>query len=68
MPQEQRVAELEQLLVVANEAIAKLTVTNTELTKQVSDAETRNRKLKRSSRKDESNFKDQLLLAQTRRG
>ncbi len=68
MPQQQRVAELEQLLVVANESIAKLTVTNTELTKQVSDAETRNRKLKRSSRKDESNFKDQLLLAQTRRG
>lgn len=68
MPQLQRIAELEQLLVVANEAITKLTVTNTELTKQVSDAETRNRKLKRSSRKDESNFKDQLLLAQTRRG
>lgn len=68
MPQQHRVAELEQLLAVANETIAKLTVTNTELTKQVSDAETRNRKLKRSSRKDESNFKDQLLLAQTRRG
>jgi len=65
---EQRIIELEHQLLTANESVAKLTLANTELTKQVSDAEVRNRKLKRSSRKDESSFKEQLAVARSNRG
>jgi phage shock protein A len=64
---EQRILELEQQLLTANEAVAKFTLTNAELTRQLSDAETRNKKLKRSSRRDESDFRQQLSIAQSRR-
>ncbi len=52
----------------ANETMAKLTLENAELTKQLSDAESRLKKLKRSSRNDESNLRTQLATAQSRRG
>ena len=65
---EQRILELEQQLVTAHEAVAKLTLTNTDLTDRLSDAEVRNKKLRRSSRKDERALKDQLVLALSRRG
>jgi hypothetical protein len=64
---EQRILELEQQLLTANEAVAKLTLANAELTKQLSDADSRNKKLKRSSRRDESSFRQQLSVAQSRR-
>jgi hypothetical protein len=64
---EQRILELEQLLLTANEAVAKLTLSTAELTRQLSDADTRNKKLKRSSRRDEWAFKEQLSVAQSRR-
>lgn len=64
---EKRVTELEQQLLAANEAVAKLTLTNTGLAKQTSDAETRNKRLKRSARQDESSFRQQLSAAQNRR-
>ena len=64
---EQRILELEQQLLTANETVAKLTLSNTELTRQLSDADTRNKKLKRSSRRDESSFRQQLTAAQGRR-
>lgn len=65
---EQRIQELEQQLAAANETVATLTRQNAELTGRISDAETRNKKLKRSARRDESSFKEQLAVAQSKRG
>lgn len=65
---EQRILELEQQLTAANESVAKLTLANTELTKHLSDADTRFRKLRRNARSDESAFRSQLATAQSRRG
>jgi hypothetical protein len=62
-----RVLELEQQLSAANEAVARLTEANVELTRQVAEAETRNKKLKRASRNDTSVLRDQLATAQNRR-
>jgi len=64
---EERILALEQQLLAANEAVAKLTLANTELTAKISEAETRNKKLKRSARNDESAFRSQLAIAQGRR-
>ena len=64
---EERILELEQQLAAANEAVAKLTLTNAELTKQLADADTRNMKLKRNSKRDENTFRQQLSVAQSRR-
>ena len=65
---EQRILELEQQLLTANEAVAKFTLANAELTQQLAEADTRFRKLKRNSRSDESSFRSQLATAQSRRG
>jgi hypothetical protein len=65
--QEQRILELEQQILTASETVAKLTITNADLTRQLSDAESRNKKLKRSSRNDESVFRSELAIAQNRR-
>lgn len=72
---EQRILELEQQLTSAHESVARLTLANadlvlanSELTKQVSDSDTRFRKLKRNARSDESNLRSQLATAQSRRG
>lgn len=72
-----RILELEQQLLtaneavaklaLANEAVAKLTLSNAELTKQLSSADTQNKKLKRTSRRDESSLRQQLTVAQSRR-
>lgn len=62
-----RILELEQQLLTANEAVAKLTLSNAELTKQLSAADTQNKKLKRTSRRDESSLRQQLTVAQSRR-
>ncbi len=64
---EQCTLELEQQLFTANETVAKLTLSNAELTKQLADSEVRNMKLKRASRRDESTFRQQLSVAQSRR-
>ena len=48
--------------------MAALTVANAELTEQLSDADGRARKLKRMSRNHESSLKEQLAVAQSRRG
>ena len=63
----ERILELEQQLLTVNEAMAKLTLSNAELIKQLSAADTQNKKLKRSSRRDESSFRQQLSVAQSRR-
>lgn len=65
---EQRIKELETQLLAANAHIATLTATNLNLTRTVSDAESRAKKLKRNARRDESSLKDQLATAQIRRG
>lgn len=65
---EERIKELESQLVTAGEAVTSLTRLNAELTERLSDAETRNKKLKRSARRDESSFKEQLAAAQSKRG
>jgi hypothetical protein len=64
---EQRIAELEQQLVTAHEAVTKLTASNAELTTQLATAELRNRKLKKSAGRDERDFKEALSAAQTAR-
>jgi uncharacterized coiled-coil protein SlyX len=65
---EERIKELESQLATAGETVASLTRLNAELTERLSDAETRNKKLKRSARRDESSLKEQLAVAQSRRG
>ena len=65
---EARILELEQLLATSNDSLAKLTVAVQELTRQLSDAETRNKKLKRASRNDANAHEEQLTSAQNRRG
>lgn len=64
---EQRIAELEQLLAAARQSAATLAQANQELTRQLADAEMRNKKLKRNSRNDESALKQQIADAQNRR-
>ena len=64
---EDRIKELELQLVAANASVANLTGLNTGLTEQLSDAQARNKKLKRTSRRDERDFKEQLATAQTKR-
>ncbi len=65
---EQRILELEQQLLTANETVLKLTLANAELITQLSNADSRNKKLKRSARSDESSLRSQLEVAQNRRG
>lgn len=65
---EPTLSELTVQLAAANESVTTLTRQNAELTARLSDAETRNKKLKRSARRDESSFKEQLTAAQNRRG
>lgn len=64
---EARILELEQRLSAANDTVAQLTRTNAELTRQLADAEARNKKLKRNSRNEESALKQQISDAQNRR-
>ena len=65
---EQRILELEQQLVAANESVAKLTSANATLTSDLSDAQVRNKKLRRSAKNDERAFREQLAVAQRHRG
>lgn len=65
---DERIGELETQLLAANASIATLTAANLELTRGLADADCRNKKLKRTAKRDESSLKDQLLAAQTRRG
>lgn len=67
MPQN-RIVELEQQLVTAQGAVAALTLANAALTEQLADADGRARKIKRLSRNHESSLKEQLAVAQSRRG
>lgn len=64
---EQHILELEQQLLTTNEAVAKLTVSNAELTRQLTDSEARNKRLMRNTRRDENAFREQLSAAQSRR-
>jgi hypothetical protein len=47
--------------------LAQLSHSNADLTRQLADAEMRNKKLKRNSRNDESGLKQQITDAQNRR-
>lgn len=62
-----RIHELEQQLLAANEAVAKLTLANAELTKKLTDAEAQRLKMKRSAKRDESSLRQQLSAAQSKR-
>lgn len=64
----QRIKELEAELATATESVANLTRLNGELTDKLSDAEARNKKLRRSSKRDESSLREQLAIAQSKRG
>ncbi len=65
---ELRIKELEGLLLVANNSLALLTLSNTELKSDLADSQMRNKKLKRNARRDERDFKNQLTVAQNNRG
>ena len=65
---EQRIKELELQLATASETVASLTRLNAELTAKLSDAEIRNKKLRRTARRDESSLQEQLAAAQSKRG
>ncbi|MES2693037.1 MAG: hypothetical protein V4773_06155 [Verrucomicrobiota bacterium] len=65
---EQRIKELELQLATANESVTTLTRQNAELTEKLSDSELLNKKMKRSARRDESSLKEQIAIAQSRRG
>jgi hypothetical protein len=67
MPQD-RIVELEQQLLTAQTAVTALTAANAALTEQLADADGRARKIKRLSRNHESSLKEQLAVAQSRRG
>jgi len=64
---ETRIKELETQLLAANASIAALTATGLELTRNLSDAESLNKRMKRTARRDGNSFKDQLAIAQNRR-
>jgi len=66
-PAPDRIHELEQQLLAANEAVAKLTLANAELTKKLTEAESNRLKMKRSAKRDESSLRQQLSVAQSRR-
>ena len=57
------ITELEELLRVANEAVARLTLANAGLTGDLNDAQRVAKKLKRKSRRSENDFKVQLAVA-----
>ena len=63
----QRIAELESLLLLANDSVTKLTASNAELTTQLETAEVRNRKLKKRAGRDERDHKEALSAAQNAR-
>jgi hypothetical protein len=65
---ELRIKELELQLAAAGETVATLTRLNAELTVKLSDADIRNKKLRRSSRRDENSHREQLAAAQNKRG
>ena len=69
---ENRITELEAQLATAIESVARLTLSNQELTTQLADQaadnESRERKLKRNSKRDQTTLRDQLASAQNRRG
>jgi hypothetical protein len=65
---EERIKEPESQRATAGETVAALTRLNAEPTARRSGAETRNRKLKRPARRDESSYREQLAAAQSKRG
>jgi hypothetical protein len=57
------IPELEELLRVANEAVARLTLANAVLTKDVNQLQRVAKKLKRKTRRSENNHKVELAAA-----
>ncbi len=57
------IVELEELLRVANEAVARLTLSNATLTSDLSQLQRVAKKLKRKTRSSERDFKEQLAVA-----
>ena len=57
------IAELEELLRVANESVARLTLANNTLAGDLNHLQRVAKKLKRKSRSSEREFKDQLAVA-----
>ena len=66
MPAE-RILQLETSLTAATSEITRLTLANTELAKQLADADMRNKRLRRSSKRDESSLRAELSVAQNRK-
>lgn len=68
MPDSLPPASLEQALVNANETIGKLTRRIEELDQEVSDMETVAKRQRRNSRQNENSLRNELSVAQNRRG
>lgn len=60
---EQRIKELEGLLLVANNSLALLALSNTELKSDLAHSQKKNMKLKRTARRNERDFKSKLSAA-----
>lgn len=54
---------MEQQLLAANATVARLTLTNAELTGELAQVQRVNKKLKRNARREASSFKEQLAVA-----
>ena len=66
MPEE-RIKELDLLLLAANENIARLTKANADLIVGLAEADRQNKKLRRSSRQDGDSLRSQITVLQSRR-
>jgi hypothetical protein len=62
-----RIEELETQLRAALASIAALNTRNAELTRELSEAGMRSKKIQRNARRDASTLQDQLAVAQRRR-
>lgn len=66
MPAE-RILQLETSLTAATGEITRLTLANAELAKQLADSDMRNKRLRRSSKRDETSLRAELSVAQNRK-
>ena len=62
---EHRIKELEGLLLVANNSLALLSVSNAELRRDLVHSQRANMKLKRTARRDERDFNSKLSAAKS---
>jgi phage shock protein A len=65
---EQQIKDLEAKLHAANESVARLTKTNTELTERLKAGELAFKRVRRNARQDGNTLRDEIAVLQKRRG